>query len=243
MNPPSVKEAENIFSGIKKVAGKFEKVDIVLCPPAVYLEHLIWLNKKVKIKFGAQDLFWEEMGARTGQISPAQLADLGVKYSIIGHSEARELGDGDEEIMRKVKASIRAGITPILCVGERVRDVHHFHFAFIKKQIETALSIISKNDIKKVVIAYEPVWAIGKNAEREATPEECEEIAIYIRKVLSDKFGPIAKEVRIIYGGSANPANAEKFLAHGGVSGLLVGRDSLNTKKFAEILEIANKIK
>lgn len=247
MNPPSVKEVDKIFSDIKKSAGKFAKVEIVLCPPFVYLEHLIWKNKtginKNKIRFGAQNMFWEESGARTGQISGIQISDLGAKYTIVGHSEARELGESDEDIMRKVKASIRAGLTPILCVGERVRDLEHFHFAFIKNQIETNLSIISKNDFKKIILAYEPVWAIGKNAIREATPMECEEMVIYIRKILHDMFGGSVKDVPIIYGGSINTVNADNFLKNGGVSGLLVGRDSLNAKNFSEILKIANEIK
>ncbi len=245
MNPPSLKEADKIFSDIKKSAGKFAKVEIVLCPPFVYLEHLIWKNKtgvnKNKIRFGSQNMFWEESGARTGQISGAQMSDLGAKYTIVGHSEVRELGESDEDIMRKVKASVRAGLTPILCVGEKTRDLEHFHFAFIKNQIEKALSIISKNDLKKVIIAYEPVWAIGKNAIREATPTECEEMVIYIRKVLHDTFGVVAKDVPIIYGGSINTANVGNFLKNGGVSGLLVGRDSLNAKNFSEILKIANQ--
>lgn len=241
MNPVSLKETENIVSGINKSISNIKKTDIVLCPPVLFLSNL--KNKKLKISkkisLGAQNIFFGDTGAFTGEVSAKMLANLGINYSILGHSERREMGESNDLINKKVKSALSSRITPILCVGEKDRDVDHEYLNFIKAQVEECLLGISKNSLAKIVIAYEPVWAIGSNATREATPEEFREIRIFIKKILSDKFGAKAVEaLRIIYGGSVHPENTLSFLKEGHSDGFLVGRDSLNPKKFLNIINI-----
>ena len=149
------------------------------------------------------------------------------------------MGESNGEINKKTKAALAGGLRPILCVGESARDENHGYFSLVKNQIEECLDGVSKNSIAKIVIAYEPVWAISTTVYRkDATPEDCREMAIFIRKILSDKFGGEASKVRIIYGGSVDEKNAEDFLKNGGVDGLLAGRVSLNPKKFLQVIKI-----
>jgi len=235
MNPESVKLAESLFKGVVK--NNFSKVSVVICPPFLYLNNLKKISKKISL--GVQNVASEERGAFTGEISALMSYDTGARYTILGHSERRDMGENDLMINKKVKLALLAGLVPILCVGEKERDEAHEYFQVIKNQIEESLAGISKNSISKIIIAYEPVWAIGKNAIREATPEEFREVAVFIKKVLSDKFG--GKEVgnmSILYGGSVNPKNTSSFLTEGGADGFLVGGASLDVKKFSEIIKI-----
>ncbi len=255
MNPENLKEAERLFSGIIKSISDIKKTEIVICPPFIFLpyftkaikseEKLIKISKKIKI--GAQDLFFEDSGAYTGEISAPMLYDIGARYAIIGHSERRNppfsslggtIGETNLEINKKIKAALRAGLQPILCVGENLRDENHEYLNFIKIQIEECLDGISKNSISKVIVAYEPVWAIG-NGARPATPEEFYEMKIFIRKILSDKFGvKFISGARIIYGGSVDDKNVESFIKEGKADGFLPGRASLDIKKFSQIIKI-----
>lgn len=239
MNPVSLLDTEKIVLEINKNISNVKKTEIVLCPPVLFLSNL--KNKKLKIStkvsIGAQNLFYGDVGAFTGEVSSKMLANIGINYAIIGHSERREMGEDNNLINKKIKSCLSSGLMPILCVGEKDRDADHEYLNFIKTQIEECLSGVSKNSLSKVVIAYEPVWAIGATATREATPEEFREIKIFIKKVLSDKFG--AKSVgvvRIIYGGSVHPENTISFIREGHSDGFLVGRDSLNPKKFTQII-------
>jgi triosephosphate isomerase len=162
----------------------------------------------------------------------------------LGHSERRTLGESNFDINRKIKSALSFKITPILCVGESVRDENHEYLNFIKTQVEECLLGITKISLSKIVIAYEPVWAIGKDAARVATPGEFLEISIFIKKILIDKFGKLAtQDLRIIYGGSVHPENAASFLIEGKAQGFLPGRDSLNAKKFLEIIKITENTK
>jgi len=242
MNPVTFKDAERLFSSVAKSLLRIKKAGIVVCPPFVYLANLKKLSRKIEL--GAQDAFYEEAGAYTGEISSAMLYDLGARYVILGHSERRALGEGNMEVNRKVKRALNAGLVPIVCVGEKERDEKHNYLHFVKTQIETALAGVSKNFISKIIIAYEPVWAIGKNAMREATAEEFLEMSIFIQKTLSDKFGVgNVSKTRILYGGSVNPKNSADFLKTGEADGFLVGRDSLDAKKFVEIIKICEALK
>ena len=236
MNPLSLKQAENLFKSIQKTISSNTKTNIVICPPALYLERLKKKAKKVAI--GAQNVFYEEKGAYTGEISAGMLSDIGVKYVILGHSERRAMGENNIDINKKIKMALSFNLIPILCIGERERDENHEYLGFVKKQIEECLYGIIKNSISKIIIAYEPVWAIGKNAKREATPAEFLEMKIFIKKVFSDVFGIKTKIPRIIYGGSVDEKNAGDFLKLGEADGFLVGRVSLDAKKFFEIIKI-----
>ncbi|MEX2028994.1 MAG: triose-phosphate isomerase [Candidatus Paceibacterota bacterium] len=238
MNPPSGKEAEKLFGSIAKSVSRIKKTEVVICPPYIYLDRLAKIRTS-KIKLGAQDAFWGEVGAFTGEVSGEMLYGLGVRYVILGHSERRALGETNQLINKKIKAALNAGLRPVLCVGESERDQSHSYFDLVQTQLKECLDGVKKNFIAKVIIAYEPIWAISTTANRrDATPADSEEMTIFIRRILADKFGSEASRVKIIYGGSVNEKDALDFLQNGGVDGLLSGRASLDAKKFVEIVKI-----
>jgi len=242
MNPLTLRDAEKLFTSVAKAVSRTKKTEIVICPPSIYLVQLAKIRTS-KIKLGAQNAFITDVGAFTGEVSPDMLYNLGVRYVILGHSERRTLGETNELINKKIKAALGAGLTPIVCVGENTRDENHGYFNLVKTQVEECLAGISKNLISKIIIAYEPVWALSSTqGRRDATARDSEEMVIFIRKILSDKFSKEALKIRIIYGGSVNERDAEDFLKNGGVDGLLPGKASLDAKKFAEIINIAEKI-
>ena len=241
MNPLIQKEAEKLFRAVAKNIPALKKTEVVICPPFIYLAQLKKFSRKISL--GSQDAFWGDTGAFTGEISADMLYNLGIRYAILGHSERRSLED-NVVINKKVKSALSAGLRPILCVGESARDADHGYFNLVKEQLIGCLRGVSKNSVGKVIIAYEPVWAISSTpGRRDALPEDSHEMSIFIRKVLSDQFGRDASGVKIIYGGSANERDAAEFLSRGGVDGLLVGRASLSTEKFSKIIKIAEKIK
>jgi len=241
MNPQKKTDAELILKGVSLSLKSIKNVDVVVCPPFPFL-FVKDKIKNIKIKLGAQDVFCEKEGSYTGEVSPDMLKNFNVNYVLVGHSERRGLGDTNELINKKIIASLKAKITPIFCIGERDRDANGFYLSFIKQQIVEGLSGLIKSQIKNIIIAYEPVWAIGSSATREATPAEFTEVRIFIKKIISDLYDiKTGSEVRIIYGGSVNPINAKSFLEEGGADGLLVGRDSLSPKKFGVIINLANK--
>ena len=227
MNPGSLEEAKKIFNKIKIAAGKLKKVETVICPPFVYLPSLR--------ATGAQNIFYEEKGAYTGEISVKMLKDLGVKYVIIGHSERREMGETDEIINKKIKAGLEAGLKVVFCVGEKKRDGENEYLNFVKNQINKGLKNIPKKFFKNLIIAYEPVWAISSQKRARAdNPESALKMAVFIKRTL---LSPIP----ILYGGSVNPENAGGFLFKSGMNGLLVGGQSLIPENFIKILKIANR--
>lgn len=243
MYPGTLSEAKKTFEGIKRTAAKLPYVQTVVCPPSVYIRDLTRMVSGHRCAVGAQNTFWEKEGAFTGEISPVQLADAKAKYVIIGHSERRALGETDEEVNGKVLAALRQGLSVILCVGETERDDDGTYTKFIATQVESALSGVSKNALSKLAIAYEPIWAIGKNALRPASAPDVVEVSILIRKVLSDMYGnAVAMGMPVLYGGSVDDRNAREFLEEGHVQGLLVGRASLNAPLFGRILETANEV-
>ena len=244
MNPALKKDAEKLFKEIKKVSAGI-KSDAVICAPFIYLDALKKIGTSARISLGAQDVSHADAGAVTGDVSAKMLQSLGVKYIIVGHSERRALGDTDALINQKIKQCLKHKITPVVCVGEHERDADHQYLKVIAEQITQALSGIPKTNVANIIIAYEPVWALTTTLNRhDETPEDCEEMLIYIRKVLTDAFGAAAaKSVRMIYGGSANPENASGFLSIGKDDGLLPGKASLNSKQFGEILKICDQLK
>ncbi|MFH1608748.1 MAG: triose-phosphate isomerase [Patescibacteria group bacterium] len=243
MNPVSYKQAEKLFIVTAKSVLKIKKTDILICPPVLFLDKLKKFSRKLNL--GVQNIFYEESGAYTGEISADMAYDIGARYVILGHSERRAIfGETNEDINKKIKSALFAGLVPVVCVGEKERDENHLYLGFIKEQLEICFKNILKSSLSKIIIAYEPVWAIGKNATREASPEEFNEISIFIKKVLSDKFGvDFVSKMRIIYGGSAHPKNILSFLQEGHADGFLVGRDSLDAGKFSEIINITENFK
>lgn len=238
MNPQSKKEAEIIFNIISKSIKNLKNAEVIICPPFPFL----FIKDKIKnkkIKLGAQDVFFEKEGSYTGEVSIGMLGNFGVEYIIVGHSERRAMGDSNEAINKKIATILKSKVIPIFCIGESKRDANGFYLSFIKQQIEEGLKGIMKSQVKNIVMAYEPIWAIGSDAKREATHGEFIEIRIFIKKIISDLYDmKTANQVRIIYGGSVNPLNAESFVKEGGAMGLLVGRDSLNAKKFITIINL-----
>jgi len=236
MNPQSVKEAENLFKEVSKVASKTKNTKIVVCPPFPFL----FISQKLKNKkiiMGAQNVSIDEGGSHTGEVSPDMILSMGAHYVIVGHGESRSRGESNEIINKKVLNLIKFKLSPILCVGESNRDKDGAYLSFVEEQIKACLSGVPKSQMKNVTIAYEPLWAIGAGAQREATKEEFMEIKIFIRKVISDIYdSKTAHTVPVLYGGSVNSLNAGYFAKEGGADGLLVGRDSLNSKKFEGII-------
>ncbi len=242
MNPRDSAEAVEIFKAISEGTAGLEKINIVVCPPFTFLEDLVSMSDK-KIFIGAQNCFFGDVGPQTGEISAQMLKEMGIKYVIIGHSERRALGEGDELVNKKLRSSLSLGLKVILCVGERDRDESGEYLNFIKNQLTIDLDKIKKNLLKNLIVAYEPIWAIGKEAIRAANAQDILETSIFIRKILSEIFGrEDGIRVPILYGGSVDANNCEEFLLAGKSDGLLVGRESLNPVNFVKILKIANGI-
>ena len=225
---------------------KWDDVDIVICPPAIDIKsaYTVLDFDKTKISLGAQNVHWEESGAFTGEISIPMIKDAGCEYCIVGHSERREMfNETDTTVNLKVKALIAAGITPIVCVGESLamRDSGDY-VEFITAQVRAALAGLDAMDMKNVVVAYEPIWAIGTG--RTATPEQAEEVCGAIRATLTDEFGQtVADETRVLYGGSMNVGNVVDLLAQPDIDGGLIGGASLKADSFRQLIEAAHDAK
>ncbi|MBI5681992.1 MAG: triose-phosphate isomerase [Deltaproteobacteria bacterium] len=212
-------------------------VEVAIAPPFTALRHLSHLISNSPIKLCAQDMFWEKEGAYTGEISPLMLIDVGCQYVIVGHSERRQyLCESDEIVNKKVISAVKHGLRPIMCVGESIYDRENGNtLSIIKKQVEKGLAGVLKDEIKDVVVAYEPVWAIGTG--KTATPKQAEEVHNFIRNLLCEIFGLNAvKETRILYGGSVKPDNIDTLMAEPNIDGALVGGASLDAKDFARIV-------
>jgi triosephosphate isomerase (TIM) len=208
-------------------------VDIVIAPPFTALSAAADEIKDSNVQLAAQDIFWEEKGAYTGEVSPLMLLDAGCKHVIIGHSERRQyFSEEDVIVNKKIKAAKKAGLGVIFCVGESL-DEREAGKAFdvIKREIELGLAEVGHGNI---VVAYEPIWAIGTG--RTATTEQAQEIHAYIRKILGNLYGNKAEDIRILYGGSVTPDNVDSLMACKDVNGALVGGASLKPESFAKIV-------
>ena len=211
--------------------------EVVVCPPACDLAAAADALKGSNIRLGAQNVHWADKGAFTGEISASMLKELGVSYAVIGHSERRQyFGETDETVNQRVKAAIAAGITPIVCVGESLEQRESGQTeALVSMQTEKALEGIDPNDVKTLVIAYEPIWAIGTG--RTATDEQANETIGVIRAAIAKKFCPkVAEAVRIQYGGSMNPKNVKGLMAMPEIDGGLIGGASLKAPDFAAVV-------
>ena len=194
---------------------------------------------------GAQNVFFEEQGAFTGEVGPAMFKDLGVTHIIVGHSERRAGIGGDMEtdaiVARKAQAVLESGMHPIICIGEKDRDANGLYLDILKNQIKNSLSGINKKFANQIIIAYEPLWAVG--AKEAMDTSTINEMAIFIKKVISDIYGhEIAISMKVLYGGAVNFRNAGDIILKGGVDGLLVGRESANAPGFTELLKVVDPI-
>ncbi|KXS43308.1 MULTISPECIES: triose-phosphate isomerase [unclassified Candidatus Frackibacter] len=225
-----VKELVDLVSGV-------EDVDIAICAPATALSDI---NKEVadtNVALGAENMFWEEEGAYTGEISPLMLNDVGCEYVILGHSERRGyFNETDEDVNKKVKTALAHQLKPIICIGEKLEEKEAGETKdIVKRQALAALEEVEESDLETITIAYEPIWAIGTG--KSATAEDANEVIKYIREVLREEFGKVADKMRIQYGGSVKPHNIAEFMATSDIDGALVGSASLEAESFADIVK------
>lgn len=230
--------AVNLITGIKAGLNKDSlNCDVVICPPAVNLETANELVKNSPVGLGAQNMYFEDQGAFTGEISAPMLKAVGCGYVILGHSERRTIfGEKDELINKKVIKALASGLTPIFCIGETLEERENgTTFSVVKTQITEGLKGVSADDITKVIVAYEPVWAIGTG--KTASPEQAQEVHKYIRTLLSEMYGSAnAESVTIQYGGSVKPENAAELLGQPDIDGALVGGACLKADSFLAII-------
>jgi len=244
MNPLKGTEAAKIFKSINTAAIKLKNVETVVCPPLVYMQSLGQMVTSRNCVVGSQDAFWEHVGAFTGQVSADMIFNARGRYVIVGHSERRALGETDELVNKKMTSILQFPLIPVLCVGEKTRDDDSNYIKLVKQQVKNGLAGLSAEQISRVVVAYEPIWAIGVQARRVCTPPECREMVLAIRQALADVLPSSndASKIPLLYGGSADSKNAAEFLNEGLVQGLLVGRASLDPKEFVAMLKIAEKV-
>lgn len=240
MNPATLSRAEKIFVDIQKgLLGRKGQSDVVIAPPLPFIIDLKEMVGSQKIEFVSQDVSFHTEGPHTGEVSASQLRSFGVKCSIVGHSERRSMGETDETVNAKVLALHAVKSTAIVCVGEKGRDSAGDYFSAVESQLTLALSGVKVEDLSRVIIAYEPVWAIGTG--KNASASQVEEMKLFIQKVLADIFPrEKASVIRIIYGGSVTEDNVEELLKIGNVDGFLVGGASLDAKEFVSIIKIAD---
>lgn len=237
MNPATMKEAQRMVGELKRgVARMKNKPEIVVCPPFVYLDLCAKLQA-ASFKLGSQDCFWQEKGAFTGEISCSMLKNLEVKYVLVGHSEREMIMQESQEIVnKKLKTILKNNLTPVLCLGEtkeqREKDET---FSALEKEFLADIAGVAKKDLAKIVIAYEPIWAVGSG--KACSPDDTLTAILYLRKIIASLAGKkTANMVKMLYGGSVNAQNASEYLKNDAINGLLVGERSLDIKEFLKIL-------
>lgn len=234
----TISESIELANSIKRVLYDVGEIEIVLCPPFTALSDVKEVIMETNIKLGAQSLHWEKEGAFTGEVSGRMLKDVGCEYVIIGHSERRQyFGETNEVVNKKVKAALKEGLKPITCIGEKLEERKNGKtFGVIKEQLTNSISDISRDEVLNIVIAYEPVWAIGTGVN--ATKDEAEEAHKYIRELLRGRYDEeLAKSIRIQYGGSVTPNNIKELISQEDVDGALVGGASLKADSFIQIVK------
>jgi triosephosphate isomerase (TIM) len=238
----NINQTVELINALKRELCDVAAVDVVVCPVYTTLAVANDLLLESSIGLGAQDLYWEDSGAFTGEVSAPLLKDAGVQYVIIGHSERRQyFGETDQTVNKKIKAALKYGLTPIVCVGEVLaqREANKT-FEVIKKQFEGSFAELKAEDMQKLIIAYEPVWAIGTG--KTATPEQAQEVHKFIRALIEKTFdAETALMLRIQYGGSVKPDNMADLIAQGDIDGALVGGASLKSGDFIKIVNAAIK--
>jgi triosephosphate isomerase len=228
---------------LEKVQNKIEAksgTEVVVCPPVIDLTLAVTKLDDTKVKLGAQNLHWADHGPYTGEVSGEMLRGL-AEYVLVGHSERRAMGEDDQIIAKKMAAAIRNGLTPVLCVGEKTIDREHGHAArVVVDQLNTDLADLTEEDMAKVVVAYEPVWAIGTG--RFATPDEIRPVIKAIHSTLEELYGAHGSAAPVLYGGSVAPDNCMAYLKMPGIDGLLAGGVSLNPEEFGAIVAAAQSL-
>jgi triosephosphate isomerase len=234
----TINEATKLVGGLKKELVDFNGVDIILLPAFTALYYVFQAIADSNIQLGAQNLHWEKEGAFTGEISPIMLKDCGCEYVIVGHSERRKyFGETDEVVNKKTKTALNVGLMPIVCIGETLEEREADKtMGVIEAQLSGAFKDFTADEIQGIVVAYEPVWAIGTG--KNATPDQAQEVHKFIRGWISSHFsGEIAQELRILYGGSVKPNNIKELMQEQDIDGALVGGASLDVLSFSQIVK------
>lgn len=234
----TIGEAIDLVNLLKRSLYDIAEIEILVCPPFTALSDVHEVTLDTNIALGAQDCYWEKSGAFTGEIACAMLKDAGCAYVIIGHSERRQFfGETNGTVNKKVKAALAEGLKPIVCVGEKLEERKAGKaFDVIRDHVENSLAGLSADEMRRIVIAYEPVWAIGTGVN--ATKEEAQEAHRYIRGLLAKMHGDeVAKAIRIQYGGSVKPENIKELISQEDVDGALVGGASLKADSFIAIVK------
>jgi len=240
----TINEAVELANGIKRELLDFNDAEIALCPPFTSLDSVYEVIMDTDIKLGAQNLYWQKEGAFTGEVSAPMLKDCGCEYVIIGHSERRKyFGETDENVNKKIKIALAVGLTPIVCVGETLEEREaQKTIAVVQRQLDQGLKGLKEDEFSKIVIAYEPVWAIGTG--KTATPQQAQEVHKFIRNWIEKKYSNgIAQKTIILYGGSVKPANISELMSEEDIDGALVGGASLEVSSFVDIARNAVKIR
>lgn len=228
--------AKKLFAISKRFAGTAD-LSIVLAPPAPFLGALATKNKSA-VAFAAQDVSGTTGGAVTGEITAQTYAATGALYAIVGHSELRVSGDTDAIVALKLSHAIAHGLTPILCIGERERDGEGRYLAVVREELTAAVESLASKERTKVIVAYEPIWAIGKTASAAIGPNDLVEMVLYIRKVLAELLpGKGSARSLVLYGGSVEPENARTLAANSGIDGYLVGHASVDPRIFSSLVK------
>lgn len=236
------REAAVLVEELKREVLDIESVDIVVCPPFTALDEVSDIVLDTNIFLGAQNVYWQDNGAFTGEVSAPMLKDLGVKYVIVGHSERRQyFGETDETVNKRLQAALTHGLTPLVCIGENLAEREaNKTFDVIRQQCQGSFANLTDQEMQKIVLAYEPVWAIGTG--KTATPAQAQEVHAFIRQLLGKLFNSqTAQLVRIQYGGSVTPENIAALIAQPDIDGALVGGASLKAPAFAAIVKAARK--
>lgn len=242
MNPTTIYESKEIFDSLRVSSQKLKNTDVIVCPPFTSLNYLSKLKRSKNIFIGAQNVFHEDRGAFTGEISAPMVKDAGASFVLVGHSERRNgkngFGETNEQIKLKLQSCFNNKIEPIFCIGEKERSRDGEHLDLIRNQIKESLFGLMKKDVLGLIIAYEPIWAIGRSYRDAMSGTDIHETVLFIRKIVAELFGQdIANSIRILYGGSVEKENITQIVEHGNVDGFLVGHASLNSEDFSFILK------
>lgn len=241
----TITQSIELANGLKRELFNLDsqKIDVVICPVFTTLSEVSEIISNSSIQLGAQDLHWQDEGAFTGEVSPVMLKDAGCKFVIIGHSERRQyFGETNETVNKKIKAALKHGLNPIVCVGETLSEREGGKtFKILDDHIQNGLKDLTEEEVVNIIIAYEPVWAIGTG--KTATPQQAEEAQNYIRNLLIKLYNKdISEGIRIQYGGSVKPENIIELMQQSDVDGALVGGASLTVESFAQIVKKAANI-
>lgn len=246
MNPVTTEGAQHLWNVISKGIDSTTKTKVVACPPFPYLP---LFSPSKNISLGAQDCFWQQEGAYTGEVSPKMLANLGCEYVIVGHSERREYSKEDNQMInKKIKAVLDSRLHPVLAIGEKIRETFDSRGKhtneldpIVEKQLIEGIAGVPKARAEQLIIAYEPVWAIGTGVAAE--PDDVFTAVLFIRKILSQLYSrSIADRIPVLYGGSTDSKNLARFLQEGNADGALVGGSSINASEFLRMIKVAEEV-